>query len=154
MCASCTNLPTCQLNKTFTSLILSIIFIWCYVAVMNLSIVKTAISIPIRFGDFQMFGAGEWSLYEMDMKIKFTKENVDLYTIKGYSVIGKAFKFKCIKCMFREFWREKNQFLLPKFLENYFFHLHFLVKQIISFSMTRFKIGLRKFREKHYFKCP
>ena len=38
-----------------------------------------------------MFGAGEWSLFEMDMKIKFTKENVDLYTIKGYSVIGKSY---------------------------------------------------------------
>lgn len=55
---------------------------------MDLTSVKTGISLPLRFGDFQMFGAGEWALFEMDMKIKFTKENVDLYTIKGYSVIG------------------------------------------------------------------
>ena len=65
----------------------------CYHAfkfpVIDIKNVEGAITIPIPFGDFQLLAGGEW-IHPMGlkMKVKFTREHADSYSIKGYSIKG------------------------------------------------------------------
>ncbi|XP_065653835.1 uncharacterized protein LOC136071929 [Hydra vulgaris] len=55
--------------------------------VLQLKSVEAGVSIPIPLGDYQLFGTGEWNMADIKMKIKFSKEDFDQYTISGFSEI-------------------------------------------------------------------
>lgn len=55
--------------------------------VFEMSSVEAGVSIPIPLGDFQLFGGGEWAFGDTQIKVKFTKDSADLFSVKGYSEI-------------------------------------------------------------------
>jgi len=60
-----------------------------FFVVIEVRNVEGAISLPVPFGDFQLLAGGEWRLKNLRLKVKFTRDSADVYSLKGFSETGK-----------------------------------------------------------------